>query len=288
MFFARTLKARLATPADRSAIQALYRAEERIHMHLDWKPVEDWLGEQPFVVVERGSRVVAALACPPDLPEVAWVRLLALADGLEAAEAWQLLWPLAWEALRRRHIASVAALNLEPWSAALYEQAGLVRTHDVVVLSRVVGRAAPWVLGHPPAALKVRHATPAEYAAVIHMDTVAFAPPWQLSPAMLQLAIAQADYLTVAEAENGELLGYQLSTASRGNSHLARLATLPEAQGRGVGSALVADLIAHYEALGGRELTVNTQHNNHASLAVYQKLGYTLTGARFPVFQGTV
>lgn len=284
MFFARTLKTRLASPADRSAVQALCRAEERVHMHLDWRPVEDWLGEQPFVLVERGGRVVAALACPPDLPDVAWVRLLALADGLDAAEAWAMLWPVAREELRRRHTPSVAALNLEPWSAALYEQAGLTRTHDVVVLSRTT----PLKLGHAPTALKVRRATPAEYAAVIQIDTAAFTPPWQLSPAMLRLAIAQADYLTVAEAPNGELVGYQLSTASRSNSHLARLATLPHTHGQGVGSALMVDLIAHYEALGGRELTVNTQHNNHASLAVYQKFGYSLTGARFPVYQSEV
>jgi len=288
MLFTRTLKARLAGPADRSAIQALCRTEERVHMHLDWKPVEDWLGEQPFVLVERGNRVVAALACPPDLPEVAWVRLLALADGLSALEVWALLWPIAQEELRRRRVASVAALNLEPWSAELYEQAGLARTHDVVVLSRTVGRAAPLVLGRAHPALTVRRATPAEYAAVIQLDTAAFTSPWQLSPAMLQLAIAQADYLTVAEAPDGNLLGYQLSTANRNNSHLARLATLPAAQRQGVGSALVADLIAHYASLEGRELTVNTQHNNHASLAVYQKFGYTLTGARFPVYQGRV
>lgn len=288
MFFARTLKARPATPADRSAVQALCRAEERVHMHLDWRPVEDWLGEQPFVLVERGGRGVAALACPPDLPDVAWVRLLALADGLSALEAWALLWPVAQAELRRRQIPSVAALNLEPWSAELYEQAGLTRTHDVVVLSRTVGRAAPLMLGHTSTMLKVRRATPAEYATIIQIDTAAFTPPWQLSSAMLRLAIAQADYVTVAEALNGELVGYQLSTASRGNSHLARLASLPRAQGQGVGSALMADLIAHYEALGGRELTVNTQHNNHASLAVYQKFGYSLTGARFPVYQGEV
>ena len=44
-------------------------------------------------------------------------------------------------------------------------------------------------------------------------------------------------------------------------------------------------MIAYYEARGVHELTVNTQDSNAASLNIYQRLGFQLSGTRFPVFQ---
>jgi ribosomal protein S18 acetylase RimI-like enzyme len=31
-------------------------------------------------------------------------------------------------------------------------------------------------------------------------------------------------------------------------------------------------------------LTVNTQSDNHASLALYEKMGFVITGEKFPVY----
>jgi ribosomal protein S18 acetylase RimI-like enzyme len=60
---------------------------------------------------------------------------------------------------------------------------------------------------------------------------------------------------------------------------------LPGWQGNGIGKALVRHLIEHYNRRGIRELTVNTQDNNSASLGVYHGLGFAETGASYPVFQ---
>jgi ribosomal protein S18 acetylase RimI-like enzyme len=93
---------------------------------------------------------------------------------------------------------------------------------------------------------------------------------------MLELAMASADYLTVAELD-GQIVGYQLTTASAGGGHLGRLAVLPNCQGRGLGTAL--------EGQGAQQVTVNTQDTNMASLSLYQRLGFKLTGEAFPVYQ---
>ncbi len=281
MRLSRPLQTRPATPDDRYAIQTLSRYETRVHAHLDWKPVEDWLGRQPFVVAERGPRLGGALACPPDLPDTAGVRLFVTAEGLEAGRAWEMLWPLAQASLRAQRLRQVAALSLEPWTEPLYQAAGFQHTHSVVVLARPPGSPPPVAV---PAGVRLRQAEPADQAALAAADTAAFAAPWQLSAEMVRLAFAQADYVSVAEAA-GRVVGYQLTTPSRAGAHLARLAVWPEWQGRGLGRALVADLIAHYERRGGRELTVNTQHNNAASLAVYRRLNFRPTGTEFPVYQ---
>ena len=275
------LVARPAQPDDRNALQTLTRYETRVHAHLDWKPVEDWLGDQPFWVAERGRRLVAALACPPDLPDTAWIRLLVVADGLDADAAWSVLWPPARDGLAQQGLQMVAGLSLDAWTSPLYEAGGLTRTHDVVVLSRLPGPSLP---AASPGGARIRPARTADRSAIAAVDIAAFAAPWQLSVGMIRLALGQADYVSVAERD-GQVIGYQLTTPSRNGAHLARLAVLPGEHGAGLGTALVADLIDHYERAGGREITVNNQHDNQASLAVYRRLGFVLTGTRFPVYQ---
>jgi len=60
---------------------------------------------------------------------------------------------------------------------------------------------------------------------------------------------------------------------------------LPAVQGRGVGRALVADLIQQTGRLGLARLTVNTQSDNFTSLALYNNIGFHETGERFPVYE---
>jgi ribosomal-protein-alanine N-acetyltransferase len=284
MFFSRpSLRARSATSADYNVVTTLARFERRVHSHLDWRPVEGWLGVQPFLLAEHGKRAVGALACPPDPPDMAWVRLFAVADDAPAQAVWQLLWEPARHQLAAMSVRGVAGLSTGEWMTPLYQSAGFRQTHEVVVLARPRGPLA----AAPPAPARIRLARPDDYAALIAADQAAFSPPWQLSPAMIETAIALANLITVAEAE-GRVVGYQLTTTSHGGAHLARLAVLPEWQGRGIGAALVANLIEHYEARGAHELTVNTQDSNTASLNLYQRLGFRPNGMRFPVFQMTL
>lgn len=271
---------RAATPADRDALHTLTRQEQRVHVHLDWRPVEDWLGQAPFGLVERGQRLLAALACPPGPPDTAWIRLLAFVNNVDPLSLWKLLWPPASEQLRAQQVGVVAALSIEDWIDPLLLAAKFERTHAVVVLAR---RGELALERHRPAEI-IRPARLSDHAAIVAADTAAFESPWQLTPDMLEIAMRLADYLTVAEI-NGQIVGYQLTTASAGGGHLGRLAVRPGSQGHGIGTGLVTDLLAHYQAQGAHHVTVNTQDNNRASLSVYRRLGFELTGEAFPVYQ---
>jgi len=88
----------------------------------------------------------------------------------------------------------------------------------------------------------------------------------------------------VAE-DDGQLLGYQISTATTMGGHLARLAVHPAAQGGGIGYALVHDMLSQFTRRGARQVTVNTQQDNLVSLALYQKAGFKRTGEEYPVYQ---
>jgi ribosomal-protein-alanine N-acetyltransferase len=122
-----------------------------------------------------------------------------------------------------------------------------------------------------------------DLAAVAELDAFAFTPLWQNSLDALEKALPQATAATVAEDAQG-LVGYQISTANPFGAHLARLAVRPDAQRRGLGSLIVTDLIQRLKNKGIARLTVNTQSDNHASLALYRKMGFVLTGEKFPVY----
>jgi len=278
----RHISIRPAVPADRNALLALQRYEPNVHSHLDWKPAEEWLGTQPYLVAERGKRVVGALACPPDPPDTAWLRLFASVGDANPAAIWDLMWPAARSALRERGVKLAAALGLEDWFGPLCLRAGFQMTHSVIVLARHRAPLDP-ALGLPPE-VQVREASRSDYATVAATDLAAFTPPWQMSADLMAQAIPLADLITVAEVE-GQIVGYQLTTPSHMGAHLARLAVLPGWQGHGIGKVLVRHLIDHYNRRGIRELTVNTQDTNVASLSVYRSLGFVDNGLRYPVYQ---
>jgi ribosomal-protein-alanine N-acetyltransferase len=225
---------------------------------------------------------MAALACPPDPPDTAWLRLFTLVADVPMDEMWSLLWERARGMLQERGVQTMAVLSMDEWIGELCARAGFEQTHSVVVLGRPRGPIRQ--IAQPSVAVKVRQAKRADQEAIIAADLAAFKSPWQMSPELIVLAIGRADLLTVAELDN-QVVGYQLSTPSHQGAHLARLAVLPHLQGRGIGGALVAHLIDHYTQRGAREVTVNTQDSNTASLALYQRYGFALTQTRFPVYQ---
>jgi len=282
MFPDRRITTRPAGPSDRNAIAALMRYEPQVHSHLDWKPAEEWLGTQPYLVAERGKRIIGALACPPDPPNAAWLRLFVAVSDVSLSDVWDLLWPEARAALANSGVQLAAALGMEDWFGPLCLRAGFEQTHSVVVLSRHRSPLEP-PMGEP-AGVQVREARRSDYDAIAATDLAAFTPPWQMSARLMSQAIPLADLITVAEIDH-QMVGYQLTTPSYQGAHLARLAVLPAWQGNGIGKALVRHLIEYYNRRGIRELTVNTQDTNMASLSVYHGLGFVATGASYPVYQ---
>jgi ribosomal protein S18 acetylase RimI-like enzyme len=67
--------------------------------------------------------------------------------------------------------------------------------------------------------------------------------------------------------------------------HLARLATHPEYQRQGIGCAILRDLLIQFKQRGAARITVNTQEDNLASIALYENAGFMRTGETYPVYQ---
>lgn len=272
---------RSAAKEDRQNLANLIHFEEHVHRHLDWRGPLDWIGFPPYLVFEQRKQLLAALACPPDPSPVAWIRLFAVSHNLGIERAWDLLWEEAHQQLKSLpDTHSVIALALWPWFAELLENHGFIHENQVVMLSWEFQGAQP---EQPAREFLIRPMNLDDIGQVHSVDMAAFNLVWQNSRPSLELAFRQAAFATVAEA-NGQIIGYQISTATPVGGHLARLAVTPSCQGQGVGSALLTDLLTQMRRRSARKITVNTQQNNIASLKLYQKAGFHLTGEAYPVY----
>jgi ribosomal-protein-alanine N-acetyltransferase len=275
------LSVREASLDDRQRLANMIHFEVYVHRHLDWRGPLDWLGHSPYLVAESRDKLTGALACPLDEPEIPWIRLFVAGTGYPLGEVWQSLWEAGWEALIRLGKQQVAAIVMQDWFRELLEASGFIHTGNVVVLMSERYRS----LGLPkPIPGTIRAMTPADLEVVYQLDSETFRKEWRNSPSALALAYQQAALATVV-LDGQDVIGYQISTASQTSAHLARLAVHPRMQNKGIGYALVYDILEEFYRRGINQITVNTQQNNLASLAVYTRAGFTQMEEYYPVYQ---
>jgi ribosomal protein S18 acetylase RimI-like enzyme len=275
------LQLRPAIQTDQRGITNLIHFSPHVHRHLDWRSPIDWIGSSPYFVIENGGQVIAALGCPPDPPAVAWVRLFVNSGKIPVKESWMILWERVYKELAGKDQLVVAAIVLQDWFKEILLSSEFTNPQSIVMLERDGGSATGL---KPPATFPIRAMMPYDLPAVAEVDASAFDHLWKNTLPALEQAYPQSVIATVAEME-GKTIGYQISTRNPNGVHLARLAVRPSVQGHGVGYALVADLIHKAERRGMTHLTVNTQSDNSASLALYQRMGFNETGERYPVYQ---
>lgn len=271
---------RPARTEDHGQLSNLILFESHAHKHLDWTPPLDWLGRGPFVVLQEGHSLAGVLACPPDPPGMAWLRLFAFGRHLDGSAVWRLLWPPALRELRLKGGVTAAAIAIHRWLDPILLESGFRVVNHILILELNATGVAPQPL---PERLSVRPMRAGDLPRVAALDMAAFDPLWRNSFEALARAFLQASFASVAEDSSG-ILGYQLSTGGAFGTHLARLAVHPAARRRGIGASLVQHLLTQLPAGQERRLTVNTQSDNTASHALYARLGFRRTGERFPVF----
>jgi ribosomal-protein-alanine N-acetyltransferase len=274
--------AREATTKDLQKLANLIHFEAHIHRHLDYRPPLDWVGEHPFLVLEQDGSITAALACPPDPPQVAWIRLFAASSREQIWHAWETLWIEAVTNLRAARIPRwLAAIPMHKWFEDLLIKSSFEYNHSITMLN--------WEnqpLPEPPAnpGFNLRPMTLDDLPAVQQIDEASFSLIWQNSLPCLEFAFRQASIATVVEID-GQLVGYQISTSTPVGGHLARLAVTPEQQGQGIGRQLLQDLLTQFIRRGAHTITVNTQKDNIASLALYRRMGFEFSGEDYPVYK---
>lgn len=138
----------------------------------------------------------------------------------------------------------------------------------------------------------IRPATPADIPAItaIYADSVltGVASYELVAPEEAEMrrrfeAITADGYPYIAAEAEGRLIGYAYASAFRTRPAYRWLVEdsiylAPDARGRGVGSALLAALVARCEALGFRQMAAVIGGGHPASIAVHEKAGFVHAG----------
>jgi len=273
---------RAAQTEDRQRIQRFVQSPAYTVRHLDWRDPLDWLGKQPFWILEENGEIQAVLACMTEPSEVAWVRLFAVENRLSPAWAWNILFERIYSHFAEQTSRPIiAALGLQDWFKDMLSASGFQFFQNIIVLS--FDGTPPLEPSKDPS-IAIRPMVKTDIPAVTQIDNQAFEPIWRLSAEDLTRAFDRSGYRTVLELD-GKVVGYQMSAHNGFTAHLARLAVDPAFQRKRIGYRLVHNVLTHFiNSTGSWGVTLNTQNNNYASLALYQQIGFKLTGEQFPVY----
>ncbi len=272
---------RPAAAGDLNALSTFFKGKVNIQHHLDWRTSLEWIGFQPYYLLLRQNEILAVMAAPVDPEGVAWIRVFGAVKEIPPEKLFPILLERCLKDLDRgENRPMLAALGLQDWFKITLETHNFVLRQQIVVLG--------WDFKLPPerevpSNLAIRVMTVQDLPAVAAVDKISFKPLWQNSLDALMLAFQKASLASVATLDN-RIIGYQISTSTPINTHLARLAVNPEYQRKNIGYALVRDMLVSSLKLNCWQVTVNTQGDNTASLSLYDSLGFTLTGESFPVF----
>ena len=269
----------------RAAVNDLLFRSNRVHTHLDWHDAQTWidLTDVPILLAWHGSRLVGVMAASQPMGGTCWLRIIAIADALPARPLLHRLWQDMCAVLKQMHIHTVGLLIISDWLSNYVAQLGFSYTEDIITLQRD-GTYVPPAKSKPPI---IRNASNDDLPRLVEVDHMAFVPPWQLSSNDLRQAKRIAATCTVA-TQDDTIIGYQLSTVFRKSGHLARLAVTPETQGKGIGSALLDQLIRQFSRRGVTTITVNTQSTNIKSQRVYAYYGFERNGYDLPVWMASI
>ncbi len=267
------------TLRERQLLVALLSHARLLHRHVDWADAFDLIGQQPFLLASQENDPIGCIACPPDPPEVSWLRLFAVAPGFRAPDLWEYLWPQAASKAMDAGATTAAVLQMGEWLAPFLQDSGFTELNSVVFLEWRPRQEQATASSHAT----VRSFRSADLPQVVQLDSLAFEPLWRYSGSSMLRALTHASMAMVSE-RHGEITGYMIVSSSALGAHIARLAVAPRWQGQGFGSALVRQAMKFALEMGVSQLTVNTQSDNQRSQGLYRALGFEDTNQSYPVW----
>jgi ribosomal-protein-alanine N-acetyltransferase len=133
------------------------------------------------------------------------------------------------------------------------------------------GEAAPVTLTVTP--MRRRH-----LPRVLEIEAAVYPTPW--SARLFDDELGRRGRAYVVARVGDEVVGYAGVLMIADDGHVATVAVDPAWQGRGVGGALLAELVRGALELGANQLTLEVRASNAAAQALYRRFGFVPAGAR--------
>jgi ribosomal protein S18 acetylase RimI-like enzyme len=170
--------------------------------------------------------------------------------------------------LRSRAVTRVLTTALDQSAAEPYAAAGFEVRSQLTLLRRDLTQPIP-------AASGTQRSHRRRWSELAAIDQAAFGTFWSLDVAAIERAVEATTARRVRTVGPDHPVGYAVSGAAGFYGYLQRLAVYPNQWGHGYATTLVLDSLGWMRRLGARHAVVNTGHDNHRALALYDRLGFT-------------
>lgn len=117
-----------------------------------------------------------------------------------------------------------------------------------------------------------------------HVDAIAalekqcFSDPWSMNAITSELTNPLS--LWVVAMDGDKLVGYVGSQSVMGWADMMNLAVAPSHRRRGIGEALVGELITQLKGMDVTCLTLEVRASNDVAIGLYNKMGFSQVGRR--------
>jgi ribosomal-protein-alanine N-acetyltransferase len=125
----------------------------------------------------------------------------------------------------------------------------------------------------------IREAAEADLDALEALERACFSLPWTREQLRAELPDERHEFLVAASAE-GELLGYIGMMSVLDEGYISNVAVAPGLRRRGVGRALVREMLRRAEARGLAFVTLEVRAHNEGAIALYASEGFGPVGLR--------
>lgn len=125
----------------------------------------------------------------------------------------------------------------------------------------------------------IRAAKLADLEEIAALEAAAFSNPWN-TRTFRSLIRREGVLISVAEAVSGGILGYSVCWWVQDQAELANLAVKEEFRGRGVGSALLDQVLLNLARAGVDTLFLEVRVSNDEALALYRSRGFVQVALR--------
>jgi len=275
----------LATPDQYAAVIALvHRARIRL-LQFGTITLNLPATQQIMAVAWHESQPVATLIASSSNPQCAWIRCCAI-DGIAFSDHTAVLAQLAHTLIAQ---APVTALYYsgdfyDRWFTDILSGVGFQPHNIIIGLQRHT--TIPIIASAQPAALQRLHNE--DIAAIQLIDSHAFAYEWLKNDYEIH-QLFNSDTIAFHATIANRSVGYAIAVLHDHGSllHIVRIAVLPEWRRQGIAQQLLAAVITYGQQIATAQISLNTQHDNHAALALYQRAGFQQTADRHEVIMHT-
>jgi len=281
----RRYKTKDASLNDLPKIKSFLNQSPLYHIHLDWGSIEQLINKNNFLMLLENENIIGILSCPSVKDDPVWIRQFSIGKYHKPGEVWNILFPKILESL------SYSASTINIYSIAVWDwYERILKNADFISFQQIV--SLEWTnirKNHPgpfTPPMKVRPMDIEDIPSITRVDSDAFSIPWNLNQETLHNAYRESSYSSVAIFDD-TIVGYLMASQKHLNTHISRIAVIPDYQGRKIGLTLMIECLRYYIEKNILTISVNTQKSNIASLALYKKLRFENLGNNFPVYHFT-